>query len=149
MYYSSQMLCEPEFTWPHIKMKQKRNVSTINTFFIFSCFGGLSRECNGFFSHAAEQIATKRKILKHLVVSWMKSRLNFALLRSCLLCIRGTRTTTNFNAINGVKKRPNLMWPAMRLDVGFFTYQITNIMEITLYLNLTLDIVSIISHQYY
>ena len=67
---------------------------------VFSCFGGFSRECNRFFSHAAEQIATKRKISKSLVVSWMKSRLNFALLRSCLLCIRGTRTSTNFNALN-------------------------------------------------
>ena len=28
---------------------------------IFSCFGGLSRECNRFFSHAAEQIAKKKE----------------------------------------------------------------------------------------
>ena len=67
---------------------------------VFSCYGVMSRECSRFYSNAAEQIANKRKTNKSLVSAWIKTRLNFALLRSCLLCIRGTRTTTNLESIS-------------------------------------------------
>ena len=59
---------------------------------VFTCFGGMSRECDRFFSHAATRIAEKRNIPKSIVVNSLRAKLNFSLLRSCLLCIRGTRT---------------------------------------------------------
>ena len=59
---------------------------------VFSCIGGMSKECEKFFSHAAERIAEKRKVTKSLVVRTLKLKLNFSLIKSCLLCIRGTRT---------------------------------------------------------
>lgn len=58
---------------------------------VFSCFGGMSRECSRFFSHASEIISEKRKVGKSSVSALIKARLNFALLRSSLLCIRGDR----------------------------------------------------------
>ena len=62
------------------------------TLLVFSCYRGMSRECSRFYSHAAELIADKSKITKSVVSGWMKTRLNFSLIRSCLLCIRGTRS---------------------------------------------------------
>ena len=59
---------------------------------VFSCYGGMSRECSRFYSHAADLIAEKRKINKSVVSGWIKTRLNFSLILSCLLCIRGTRS---------------------------------------------------------
>lgn len=59
---------------------------------VFSCFGGMSRECSRFYSHAADLIAEKRKLSKSIVSAWIKTRLNFSLIRSMLLCVRGTRS---------------------------------------------------------
>ena len=59
---------------------------------VFSCYGGMSRECSSFYSHAAELISEKRKLPKSIVSCWLKTRLNFSLIRSCILCIRGTRS---------------------------------------------------------
>ena len=52
----------------------------------------MSRECSRFYSHASELIAEKRKISKSMVSAWIKTRLNFSLIRSMLLCVRGTRS---------------------------------------------------------
>ena len=59
---------------------------------VFSCYGGMSRECSSFYSHAAELISEKRKLPKSIVSCWLKTRLNFSLIRSCILCISGTRS---------------------------------------------------------
>ena len=59
---------------------------------VFSYFGGMSRECSTFYSHAAELRAEKRKIPRITASCWLKTRLIFSLLRSCLLCIRGLRS---------------------------------------------------------
>ena len=66
---------------------------------VFSCFGGMSRECSRFFSHASEQLSEKRKISNSSVSALIKARLNFALLRSCLLRIRGSRTSANIQPL--------------------------------------------------
>ena len=67
---------------------------------VFSCFGGMSRECSRFFSHASEHLAEKRNLSKSSVSAFVKARLNFALLRSCLLCIRGSRTSSKIDQLN-------------------------------------------------
>ena len=59
---------------------------------VFTCFGGMSRECSRFFSQAAELMAEKRKQPKSIISGWLKTRLNFSLLRSCTLCVRGSRS---------------------------------------------------------
>ena len=69
---------------------------------VFSCFGGMSRECSRFFSHAAERLANRRKEPKSKISAWIKARLNFALIRSMLLCLRGTRTPSNVDNISEI-----------------------------------------------
>ena len=60
-----------------------------------SCFGGMNRECSRFFSHAAEHLAIKTKMTKNATSSWITARLDFALIRSCLLCLKGAKTSPN------------------------------------------------------
>ena len=59
---------------------------------VFSIQGGMSPECAKFYSRLATLISEKRNDNKNTVTSWMRCRLNFSLLRSALLCIRGSRT---------------------------------------------------------
>ena len=46
---------------------------------VLLCFGGMSRECGGFFSHTVERLANRREEPK--ISAWIKARLNFALRR--------------------------------------------------------------------
>ena len=55
-------------------------------------YGLMSRECSRFFSHTAERLASRRKEPKSKISAWIKARLNFALIRSMLLCLQGIRT---------------------------------------------------------
>ena len=85
---------------------------------VFSCFGGMSRECSTFYSHAAELLAEKRNIPRSTASCWLKTRLNFSLLRSCLLCIRRSRSSrpdafiaVNESDIGIVAKESNMKMP--------------------------------------
>ena len=69
---------------------------------VFSCFGGMSRECSRFCSHTAERLANRRKEPKSKISAWIKTRLNFALIRSMLLCLRGTKTHSNLDNISKI-----------------------------------------------
>ena len=60
--------------------------------FVFSCFGGMSRECSLLYSRLTELLAEKRNENLSKVKNWMRTRLNFNLLRSCLLCLRWSRS---------------------------------------------------------
>ena len=59
---------------------------------VFSSFGGMSVECNNFFSKVAEKIAEKRDICESVAKNWIRTKLSFCLLRTTNLCIRGSRT---------------------------------------------------------
>ena len=52
---------------------------------VFSCFGGISRECKSFYDRIAELMAIKRDVSKSESVSWLRYRLNFSLIRSMSL----------------------------------------------------------------
>ena len=60
---------------------------------VFSCFGGMSREC---------RLANRRKEPKSKISAWIKARLSFALIRSMLLCLHGTRTPSNVDNISEI-----------------------------------------------
>ena len=55
--------------------------------------GGMSRETHRFYNRLAELISEKRKVEKSEVSCWIKTKLNFSLIRSLVLCIRGTRSS--------------------------------------------------------
>ena len=58
---------------------------------VFSSAGGMAPECKIFIKQLSSLVADHRKETYSLVASWIKTKLSFALLRSAILCIRGTR----------------------------------------------------------
>jgi len=59
---------------------------------VFSIYGSMGRECAKFYSRLADMIAEKRNSQKSVVVNWIRTKICFALLRSCLMCLRGSRS---------------------------------------------------------
>ena len=58
---------------------------------IFSINGGLSRETSTFYSRVAELLAIKRNSTKAETITWLRRKFLFNLIRSSVLCLRGTR----------------------------------------------------------
>ena len=52
--------------------------------------GGIGGEGRAFYSKLAMLLSLKNGIEKSKVTSWIRSKVNFALLRSMLLCLRGS-----------------------------------------------------------
>ena len=50
-------------------------------------------ECKRYHSRVAELIAAKKGESHATTMSWIRARVSFALLRSALLCLRGSRAT--------------------------------------------------------
>ena len=60
--------------------------------FVFTTSGGMARECKTFFSLLASAIAEKQKEHYSKIIALIRVRISFALLRSALMAIRGTRS---------------------------------------------------------
>ena len=60
---------------------------------VFSPTGGMAVECKRYHSRLAELVATKKGESYATTMSWIRTRVSFALLRSALLCLRGSRAT--------------------------------------------------------
>lgn len=58
---------------------------------VFSVFGGMGEECKLFFKRLSSMLSEKRKEDHATVATWVRRRVCFALLRSALTCLRGTR----------------------------------------------------------
>ena len=72
---------------------------------VFSVNGGIAPECEKFHKHVAERIAEKTGEKYNHVISWIRCKLSFLILRAALMCVRGsrphqpknaTKTTTDF-----------------------------------------------------
>ena len=59
---------------------------------IFTTSGGMSRQTKIFFIRVTELMAEKIREPKGYFTSWLRTRLSFSLVRSALLCLRGTRS---------------------------------------------------------
>ena len=59
---------------------------------VFSVSGVLGKECSMFHKHMAEKIAKKFNESYEKVVTVIRCKLSFIILRSALLCIRGSRS---------------------------------------------------------
>ena len=57
---------------------------------VFSTTGGMAAECKRYHSRLAELLATKKGESYATTMSWIRARVSFALLRSALLCLRGS-----------------------------------------------------------
>ena len=59
---------------------------------IFSCLGGMGKESLVFYKRLAQSLADRRNQDYATTANWLRARLSFSLIRSCLLCIRGSRS---------------------------------------------------------
>ena len=58
---------------------------------VFTSTGGMADECKRFHSRLAELLALKKGDDYSTTISWIRAKVSFAILRSALLCLRGTR----------------------------------------------------------
>ena len=59
---------------------------------VFGTNGGMGAECRDFISTLSSKLAEKGNDSYASVVSWIRTRLSIEILRSALLCVRGSRT---------------------------------------------------------
>ena len=59
---------------------------------IFAINGGVGPECVKFHQHLADRIALKSGDRYETVLSWIRCKMSFIVLRVSLLCIRGSRS---------------------------------------------------------
>ena len=57
---------------------------------VFSTKGGMAVECKRYHSRITELVATKKGKNYAATLSWIRAKVSFALLRSALLCLRGS-----------------------------------------------------------
>ena len=67
---------------------------------VFSCHGGMGPECRQFFKRLCGLIAEKRNEQISTINTLVRTKTSFALLRSALVCIRGTRHRYHNNNLN-------------------------------------------------
>ena len=58
---------------------------------VFSVFGGMGEECKLFYKRLSSMLSEKRNEDLATVTTWVRTKMRFALLRSALMCMRGTR----------------------------------------------------------
>ena len=58
---------------------------------VFSTTGGMADECKRYHSKLAELLSTKKSEDYSTTMSCIRAKVSFALLRSALLCLRGSR----------------------------------------------------------
>ena len=60
---------------------------------VFSCSGGMSNETDKFIKHLALKISEKKQEEYSQVVAFVRRRLRFDILRSCVISLRGERAS--------------------------------------------------------
>lgn len=58
---------------------------------VFSMYGGMGRTWRTLYSSLAKLIADKQNITHFVAINWVRTKLSFALLKLCLLCLCGSR----------------------------------------------------------
>ena len=53
--------------------------------------GGMGKECSRFLTNLAQQLAEKQNEDYGIIVSWIRTRLSFEILKSAILCVKGSR----------------------------------------------------------
>ena len=59
---------------------------------VFTTTGGMSDECQRYHSRLAELLAVKKQEIYASTITWIRIRVSFAILRSALVCLRGSRS---------------------------------------------------------
>ena len=66
---------------------------------VMSATGGMSRESKKFYSRLSELISEKRKTNYSTVITWVRRKITFSLIKSMGMCIRGSRSLFNDNSL--------------------------------------------------
>ena len=64
---------------------------------VFTTTGGMADECLRYHSRLAELLSAKKQESYATTISWVRAKVSFAILRSALLCLRGSRTPRRRN----------------------------------------------------
>ena len=64
---------------------------------VMSAFGGFGRETGKFVSRSTEKIADKHDIPNSIVANYVRTKISFELVRSQVMCIRGSRVRRQAN----------------------------------------------------
>ena len=75
---------------------------------VFSCLGGMGKESLVFYKRFANSLAEKRNQEYSATANWLRSRLSFCMIRSCLLCLRGSRSVFAKHVTDEVIEKKNL-----------------------------------------
>ena len=60
---------------------------------ILSTSGGMGREAQTFYKRLADLLSLKRDVPYSTLMGWLRCKLSFAILRSAVMCIRGSRSS--------------------------------------------------------
>ena len=66
---------------------------------VFTSTGGMGREATTFYKRLADLLATRWGQPYSTTIRWLRCRMSFALLRSAILCIRGSRSSIHSPAV--------------------------------------------------
>ncbi|KAG0718930.1 hypothetical protein GWK47_051545 [Chionoecetes opilio] len=84
---------------------------------VFTTSGGMAPKARSFYSRLADLMSVKKHQPRSSVAAWMRCRLSFSLLRSALLCLRGTRYSTPSNTDRGdIDCEATLVESGIRVD---------------------------------
>ena len=77
---------------------------------VFMTTGGMSDECQRYHSRLAELISAKKQENYATTMSWIRTKVSFAILRTALVCLRGTRSRQG--------RRANVQENDLEIDKG-------------------------------
>ena len=77
---------------------------------VFTTTGGMSDECQRYHSRLAELISAKKQENYTTTMSWIRTKVSFAILRTALVCLRGTRSRQG--------RRANVQENDLEIDKG-------------------------------
>ena len=95
---------------------------------VFSMTGGMAVECKWYHSRLAELDAAKKGEGYATTMSWIRARVSFALLRSALLCLRGSGAKRRIHLelsdidFNIEKGHANIRWKTVRMIFYFLLF---------------------------
>ena len=80
-------ICQKTRIQPESPERRARCVHTLTT------TGSMAREASTFYKRLANLLSHKQEKPYSMVMGWLRCRLSFAILRSAIMCIRGTRSS--------------------------------------------------------
>ena len=81
---------------------------------VFSIYGGMGQECKVFYKRLSSLLSDKRNETYFSVSTWIRTRISFALLRSALMCVRGSRYRYHRTNVSEVDMELDLSESAVR-----------------------------------